>query len=217
MSDITLRNENGQILASSREVADRFSKNHKEVLRSIKNILKSSPELKSEFVLSEYINSRDRKYPFYFLTKKALNILNIKYTYSAMSPRFEFKFENLLREMFPLEKIIVQYPILNYRIDFFMPDVNMIIEYDEEQHKYSEAKDIKRMEEIKAELNRMIVVGEPLYKGGSDEPNPWLEGVDSFSVIRVEKGNEIDGLRRLCIEMTEKTMSPCSDFMKTSP
>lgn len=26
MSDITLRNENGQILASSREVADRFSK-----------------------------------------------------------------------------------------------------------------------------------------------------------------------------------------------
>ena len=40
MSDIILRNENGQILASSREVADRFGKNHKEVLRAIKNISK---------------------------------------------------------------------------------------------------------------------------------------------------------------------------------
>ena len=32
MDEIILRNENGQILASSREVADRFGKNHKDVL-----------------------------------------------------------------------------------------------------------------------------------------------------------------------------------------
>lgn len=38
MDEIILRNENGQILASSREVADRFGKNHKDVLESIRNL-----------------------------------------------------------------------------------------------------------------------------------------------------------------------------------
>ena len=202
------------ILSNSREIANKYNRENKHVNEDIRRILKSCPSLESEFILSEYTSLRNRKYPLYLLTEKALNILDIKYSYSAMNPRFELKFENLLREMFPLEKIFTQYQILNYRIDFFMPDVQIIIEYDEEQHKYSKNKDIKRMKEIKTELNRMLINGEPFYDGDSIEPNPWLDGVDSFSVIRVEKGKEIDGIRKLCIEMTEHTMRPCSDFMK---
>ena len=79
------------------------------------------------------------------MTNNALSILDIKYTYSAINPRFEFKFESLLREFFPSEKILTQYKILNYRIDFFLPDLQMIIEYDEEQHKYSKEKDENRI------------------------------------------------------------------------
>ena len=67
---------------------------------------------------------------------------------------------------------------------------------------------------IKAELNKMVVIGEPLYNGCSNEPNPWLEGKDIFSVVRVKKGEEIEGLRNICIEITENTNQPCSDFMK---
>ncbi len=40
MNEIVLKEENGQVLASSREVAEKFGKNHKEVLRAIKNISK---------------------------------------------------------------------------------------------------------------------------------------------------------------------------------
>ena len=214
MSEIILKEENGQVLASSREVAEKFGKRHTHVLDSINNILKSSPELSSEFILSHYKATNGKLNPYYILSKKGLSILETKYTYSAMSPRFEFKFGNMLREMFPSEKIFAQYPILNYRIDFFMPDVNMIIEYDEEQHKYSKEEDIKRIKEIKAELNKMVVIGEPLYNGCSNEPNPWLEGKDIFSVVRVKKGKEIEGLRNICIGITENTNQPCSDFMK---
>ena len=70
------------------------------------------------------------------------------------------------------------------------------------------------MKEIKSELNRMVVVGEPLYNGYSNEPNPWLKGMDIFSVVRVKKGKEIEGLRNICIEITENTNQPCSNFMK---
>lgn len=43
MDDIILRNENGQILASSREVADRFGKNHKDVLDQLEISLRKIP------------------------------------------------------------------------------------------------------------------------------------------------------------------------------
>ena len=214
MSEIILKEENGQVLASSREVAEKFGKRHDSVLRDIDNIIKTNQVLQSDFILHSYKNSRNKEYRCYLLTNKGLNILNTKYTYSAMNPRFEYKFEYLLREMFPSAIIISQYPILNYRIDFFMPELNMIIEYDEEQHKYSKEEDIKRIKEIKAELNKMVVIGEPLYNGCSNEPNPWLEGKDIFSVVRVKKGEEIEGLRNICIEITENTNQPCSDFMK---
>lgn len=214
MNEIILKEEKGQVVASSNDIAEKFGKRHDQVLRDIDNIIKTNQALQSDFILHSYKNSRNKKYRCYVLTNKGLNILNTKYIYSAMNPRFEYKFECLLREMFPSEIIISQYRILNYRIDFFMPELNMIIEYDEKQHKYSKEEDSKRMKEIKSELNRMVVVGEPLYNGYSNEPNPWLKGMDIFSVVRVKKGKEIEGLRNICIEITENTNQPCSNFMK---
>ena len=40
MNDITLFNKDGIILANSREVTEKFDKNHKEILRSIANVSK---------------------------------------------------------------------------------------------------------------------------------------------------------------------------------
>ena len=59
MSDITLFNQDGKILASSREVAEKFEKNHDKVCRDIRNLLKSQPtKLAIEFTESEYISDR---------------------------------------------------------------------------------------------------------------------------------------------------------------
>lgn len=46
-----------------------------------------------------------------------------------------------------------------------------------------------------------------------DKPNEWVKCEDIVSVIRVNKGNEIEGLRNICVKITEHTMRPCSDFM----
>ena len=41
MNDIILKEENGQVLASSLDVAERFGKRHDSVLRDIDNLIKS--------------------------------------------------------------------------------------------------------------------------------------------------------------------------------
>ena len=213
MEEISLKDKNGKVMASSLEVAEKFGKRHDSVLRDIDKIIKSNNKLKTDFILSNYTNSRGKNYRCYLLTNKAIEILETKYIYSAMNPRFELKFENLLRSLFPSIVILSQYPILNYRIDFFMPDLCIIVEYDEEQHHYTQKADTKRIDDIKNELNRMLLAGESFYDDNK-KTSKLLKDISSFSVIRVKKGHEIDGLRNICIEITSKTAHSCSDFMK---
>lgn len=40
MNEIVLKEENGKVLANSREVAEKFGKRHSDVIRSIKTLLK---------------------------------------------------------------------------------------------------------------------------------------------------------------------------------
>lgn len=47
MKEIILQNKNGKILASSRDVAERFGKRNSEVNRTIKNLIMANPETKN--------------------------------------------------------------------------------------------------------------------------------------------------------------------------
>lgn len=49
MSDIVLSTQNGQAVVSSREVAERFGKNHKDVFRAIENLAAQNCATKSFF------------------------------------------------------------------------------------------------------------------------------------------------------------------------
>ena len=48
-------------------------------------------------------------------------------------------------------KLIHQYYVSGYRIDFFLPEYNLAIEYDEEHHKSRTKEDKIREREIKKE------------------------------------------------------------------
>lgn len=100
MSDITLRNENGQILASSREVADRFSKNHKEVLRSIKNISKeiSTAQFCALFKPSTYKASNGKSNPEYLLTRDGFSLLSMGFT-GKEALEWKLKYINAFNQM----------------------------------------------------------------------------------------------------------------------
>lgn len=80
MDEIILRNENGQILASSREVADKFGKNHKDVLESIRNLTAENSAVKDMFQISQYTNSRGRNYDQYLMNRDGFSLLAMGFT-----------------------------------------------------------------------------------------------------------------------------------------
>lgn len=81
MDEIILSNENGKILASSREVATKFDKEHDKVCRDIRNLLKSQPtKLASEFLESEYVSERGRTYTEFLMTRDGFSLLCMGFT-----------------------------------------------------------------------------------------------------------------------------------------
>ena len=82
MGEISLKEKNGQVMASSLEVAEKFGKRHDSVLRDIANILKSdSTILWSEmFVESTYINSRGKVYRCYEMNRDGFSLLAMGFT-----------------------------------------------------------------------------------------------------------------------------------------
>lgn len=68
--------------------------------------------------------------------------------------RFEISFFKLLKEALKEidVKLIHQHYVLGYRIDFFLPEYNLAIEYDEEGHKFHKKEDKLREEKIKKEI-----------------------------------------------------------------
>ena len=69
--------------------------------------------------------------------------------------RREFSFgEEIIKNLFSDYKIIKQFPISNgkYYIDWYIPELNLAIEFDEEHHKYNK-NDILRENEIKKEID----------------------------------------------------------------
>ena len=80
MSDITLFNQNGRILASSRDVAEKFGKAHKDVLDSIRNLTAENSAVKNMFVSSTYKNSRGRNYNEFLMDRDGFSLLVMGFT-----------------------------------------------------------------------------------------------------------------------------------------
>ena len=82
MDEIILKEENGQVLASSREVAEKFGKRHDSVLRDIDNLIKSdSTILWSEmFRETTYTNSRGKNYRCFDMNRDGFSLLCMGFT-----------------------------------------------------------------------------------------------------------------------------------------
>ena len=69
--------------------------------------------------------------------------------------RKEFAFGNdIVENLFSDYTIIKQQPVLNgnYRIDWYIPELKLAIEYDESSHAFQKKEDINRQQAIEAEL-----------------------------------------------------------------
>lgn len=174
---IKVKDVNGKLVVSSREVAENFGKTHSHVLRDLDRIISEEPDLSTQIVLGSYKTKGNNKtYKEYLLTEEGLNIyfativgygkekkeflnrLGFQ-TQLIELKRFELSFGELLQETLkPLNiSIETQKSVFGrkYRIDFYLPEFNLAIEYDEEHHNEEEnkIKDNQREEEIKNELH----------------------------------------------------------------
>ena len=210
---VVTRNNNGELVVTSRQVAEDFEKRHSDVLEAIENIIKRNPELDKYFIKSTYKDKKGESRKEYLLTEEGKEIIENKFKYNTRNARFEYKFYNLLKEFFPNENIICQMPVLDYRVDFYLPFANIIVEYDEKHHKYSSEKDEIRIKEIRKEIMRKISQGIPLFEGDEAEYSPWLKDRDILHVIRVNEGEEIKGIREILITMHEDAINPI-EYMK---
>ena len=114
--------------------------------------------------------------------------------------RKEFKFSKMLKTLTGIQWV-EQYPIDGgkYRLDFYN-ESGLIVEYDEEYHKYQTSKDIERMEYC---LNW---IGEQNLLKDGEHYSP--------AVIRVEEGKELEGLKRI---LDYLYMNDMGEFLKESP
>lgn len=80
MSDINLTNNNGKILVSSREVAEKFGKRNSEVNRAIENLTVQNCTVKNMFIKTTYTSSRGREENEYMMDRDGFSLLAMGFT-----------------------------------------------------------------------------------------------------------------------------------------
>ena len=183
----------------STEIADRFSKTHRHVLRSIGKLIKEDCNAEQFFTESEYTSQQNKKLPCYEMSFSGFSLLTDTWGFSrgdsapikaaiisefgescvvlsSSRTRREDCFYDMLTEIFPFTKIFRQYHIAGYRADFYMPEHFLFIEFDEEQHFSSSAK--------KEDADRWAAIRGFIMEKFDDK----------IELIRVDVGNELRGI-----------------------
>lgn len=143
-----------------------LNKSHKHVLHKIDMLLNTNNNIDDFFFLTSYKDVRGRNQRKYMITKDGISFINQWYKNPQLAElcgqkvllnasRFEVSFSNILLPI--LDKmgieVIRQKKVLNYKIDFYIPEFNLAVEYDEEQHRFSVESDAKRMDDIRKEID----------------------------------------------------------------
>ena len=161
---------------NSKEVAGMMETRHSDLMRKIEGINKDFNEFKFDsniyWTKSSYVDKKGQSRKCYEITKNGCELIiqrsrkDIKLeklielagnmeTPIVLSERKEIGFIKQLEEFLSEYNIkgIKQYPILNYRIDYYIPELKLAIEYDENNHNsYSYDKQEGRQKQIEKEL-----------------------------------------------------------------
>ena len=100
----------GQLVTDSRDVAEMVGREHKDVLRDIRNIITQLGESKiaqSYFIESSYTNSQNKELPCYLLTKKGCELYATRMT-GEKGTKFAMTYIERFNEM---ERQLTEQPI----------------------------------------------------------------------------------------------------------
>ncbi|WP_099467761.1 phage regulatory protein/antirepressor Ant [Konateibacter massiliensis] len=80
MNEIVLQSKNGEILASSRDISEKFGKNHNHVLRDIDNLISGCPNLDSEMFYETTYKNRGKEYRCFDINRDGFSLLAMGFT-----------------------------------------------------------------------------------------------------------------------------------------
>ena len=107
MSDlIGVTVENGQVVVNSRDVAEKFEKQHKDVLETIRLMTAENSALLSMFFLSEYTTVQNKKLPMYLMNRDGFSLLCMGFT-GAKALEWKLKYIDAFNKM---EKTLTEQP-----------------------------------------------------------------------------------------------------------
>lgn len=121
---IKIINQEGNLVVSSREVAENFEKRHDNVVRDIENLIESEP-LKNEesnYFIPGTFNHRGNEYKEYLLTRDGFSLLVMGFT-GKKALRWKLKYIEAFNKMeaelmktkklSPMEQLKLQYEVLD--------------------------------------------------------------------------------------------------------
>lgn len=104
---VITRSNDGELVVTSRQVAEDFGKQHQHVTQAIENLISENSLLKSMMMESEYTTERGRKYKEYLLTRDGFSLLVMGFTGSrALEWKLKYieafnKMEQAIKNSFP--------------------------------------------------------------------------------------------------------------------
>lgn len=100
MNEIVLKEENGKVLASSREVAEKFGKRHSDVIRSIKNLIEndSTQNCVQCFRRSIYKDETGKSNKMYMMNRDGFTFLVMGFTGKSAN-EWKWKYINAFNQM----------------------------------------------------------------------------------------------------------------------
>ena len=190
MNDIILSTQNGEPVASSRQIAESFGKEHKHVLRDIENLIggESKIGLSSMFFKSEYISAQNKKLPEYLMNRDGFSLLVMGFT-GKEALEWKLKYIQAFNEM---EKQLAQRPQI--QAGNSLQALNLLVKSLNEQQDAmnrlqvnvdAQSAAIEKLEE-QNELNRQAF---------TMNPGNWRENATAVvgSIVRKKTGGEMKG------------------------
>lgn len=199
---------NEQVVTTSLVVAETFGKRHDNVLQAIKNLEKDVPP-KTMFFETEYFDRYKRKQTAFSMTKEGFLILVSSYRGKdvlekkmqilsgtdmippSLPERKETEFFlELSQSLKGFEEgltLYQQYNVLDYKVDGYIKELNLVIEYDEPYHMYTEKEDIIRQVKIEKALNCRIL---RISSEDTNAKNIGLVFGEMFKIMKEDMHNE---------------------------
>ena len=162
MNDLVIM-KSRKALTTSLKVAETFGKNHRNVLRSIKNLTAQNCAVKKMFAESNYVNDRGQEQPMYYMNRDGFTLLAMGFTgRDAMKFKLEYiEAFNRMDELIRNESSLPQTPeeqlqltmVVTNRLVKRVGKVEARVDHIE---KTSELSEIQRYQLLQARKKRVI-------------------------------------------------------------